>query len=105
MRAGLLLVVLARVAVAQPLDAPVDMPSVPDVGGTLTAQELCLTPTETMTLARRLEADRATIVALKAAPQGVPLAAVIVGAVVAAVAVGAAAWGGYEAGKATQPKQ
>lgn len=86
-------------------DAPLAVGDVPAVGGTLSADALCLSPDETLRLAQRLESDKAQLAALKAAPQGIPVAAVVIGAVVAAVAVGAAAVAGFEAGKsAATPK-
>lgn len=78
---------------------------VPDVGGDLTEQGLCLTPAETLTLAQRLEADKATIVSLKAAPQGVPTHLVVIGAIVAVVAVGAASAIGYGLGERAAVKK
>lgn len=81
-------------------DAPVVLPVVPAVGGTLTpTPALCLTESEQVALAKRLEADKATIAALKAAPA--PLhPALVVGLVVAGVVVGGAV--GYGVAVATR---
>lgn len=83
-------------------DAPVVLPVVPAVGGTLTpTPALCLTEAEQVTLAKRLEADKATIASLKAAPQGLHPAVVVAIAVGALLAGGAA---GYGIAAATAPK-
>jgi hypothetical protein len=95
-----LVVAIAAPAAAQ--DVPLLTPVVPAVGGTLTpVSSLCLDPAEQVTLAKRLEADKATIQSLKAAPQGLPVAVVILIAVGAVLAGGAA---GYGIAAATAPK-
>jgi hypothetical protein len=95
-----LAIALAAPAAAQ--DVPLLTPVVPAVGGTLTpASALCLDPAEQLTLAKRLEADRAAIESLKAAPQGLPVAVVVLIAVGAVLAGGAA---GYGIAAATAPK-
>jgi hypothetical protein len=95
-----LAVALAAPAAAQ--DVPLLTPVVPAVGGTLTPDaRLCLESAEQVTLARRLEADKATIASLKAAPQGLPVGLVVLIAVGAVLAGGAA---GYGVAVATAPK-
>lgn len=101
MRAGVLALALCLSVPAWAQDV-----DVPAVGGTLLSPDaLCLDKAEQLQLAKRLESDKARIKALEEAPQGVPVVAVVVGLVVAVLGVGAAAAGGYAAGKAAaQPK-
>ena len=102
MKALCLALVVAIAAPAAAQDVPLLTTVVPAVGGTLTpVSALCLDPAEQVALAKRLEADKATIESLKAAPQGLPVAVVILIAVGAVLAGGAA---GYGIAAATAPK-
>lgn len=94
MRALALVVVLALSAPVRAADdAPLASSPTPTA-------DLCLTPAEQVTLAKRLEADKARIAALEAAPAPLhPL--VVVGLVVLGVVVGGAA--GYGIAKAAKP--
>lgn len=90
MKALAIVLVLCLSGVARAADdAPLASPEVPAVGGTLSADSLCLSSEEQLKLAQRLESDKATITSLKADAGKVQPLPIILTAVIA-IGLGAA---------------
>lgn len=68
------------------------------------ADAVCYSPEERANIAKALTGKDARIKSLEEAPQGVPVGYVVLGLVVAVLAVGAGTAAGYAAGKSAPPE-